>query len=136
MSLIYVYKNQLETYLKNFLQNTSDYTNFNNFLFQLKNKYNDQVIHRFINNITNNLHILRVQNVTQSVINNFVSLIYINDLQIDQEVFIKDLIQFLNPSSIDELKQRIEKLEKDVNEIRDICINQNPVLVRIDENTS
>ena len=136
MSLIYVYKNQLETYLKSFLQNTSDYTNFNNFLFQLKNKYNDQVIHRFINNITNNLHILRVQNVTQSVINNFVSLIYINDLQIDQEVFIKDLIQFLNPSSVDELKQRIEKLEKDVNEIREICISQNPVLVRIDENTS
>ena len=78
-------------------------------------------------------------NISQSVINNFISLIYITELKIEQEAFIKELIRFLNPSSVgdfDELKQRIEKLEKDVNEIRDICISQNPVLVRIDDNTS
>lgn len=137
MSLIYTYKNQLETYFKYFLQNTADYTNFKNFLFDLRNKYNnDQVINRFINNINNNLHILGVENSSQSIINSFIYLIYINDLQIEQETFIKELIRFFNPSSIDELKQRIEKLEKDVNDIREICISQNPVLVRIDENTS
>ena len=41
MSLIYLYINHLEIYFKNFIQNISDYTNLNNFLFQLRNKYND-----------------------------------------------------------------------------------------------
>ena len=94
----------------------------------LKVKYNDVNSIEFIERITNNLHKLSSSNKYK--VNDFMRNICINNL--NNEMLIRDLLNYVDMTRIYELEERIEKLEKDVVELKNINIEQS---VKINENS-
>jgi hypothetical protein len=128
-------KEKLSTQLKLFCCNKKsiDFALFNSYLDTQKIKYqtNNDIL-QFLNNITNHLNNL-ISNINDESVNNFISLLYINEL--NNKHFIKELLKFVNTAKYYELEDRIEKLEKEIIEIKNISLSQNLYLERIDENT-
>lgn len=97
------------------------------FLTDLKVKYNDNNSIEFIERITNNLHNLSSSNKYK--VDDFMRNICINNL--NNEMLIRDLLNYVDMTRNYELEERIKNLEKDVVELKNINIEQS---VKINEN--
>ena len=121
-------KQKLEYHFRLFSY-TPEITNNNFYLFlsDLKVKYNNNINSiEFIERITNNLHNLSSSN--EYKVNDFMRNICINNL--NNEMLIRDLLNYVDMTRNYEFEQKIENLQKDVVELKNINLEQS---IRLDE---
>jgi len=123
-------KNNLQTNLKSYLLGCNkSYHLLYRFIDILKTKYNSNVdnvneLERLKQSITNyslGQETLRVENWIVNWKNKSI---------------IHDLVCFVDTSRNYELKEQIKDLQRQINELKEINLQQNPYIERIDENTS
>jgi ATP-dependent Lon protease len=123
-------KNKLQTNLKyHLLGSTKSYDLLYRIIEILKIKYNETI------DIINDLNILK-QNIYNYSFGHEI-------LQVENWIFnwnniklINDLNKFVDTSRNYELEEQIKNLQKQIDEVKEINLNQNPYIERIDENTS
>jgi len=121
-------KQKLEHHFRLF-SSTPEITNNNFYLFlsDLKVKYkNDINSIGFIERITNNLH--NLYSPSEYKVNDFMRNICINNL--NSEMLIRDLLNYVDMTRNYDFEEKIENLQKDVVELKNINLEQS---IRLDE---
>ena len=123
-------KNKLQTNLKLYLEtSTKPYVSLDLYINTLKCKYNENVdiinelerLRQNINFYASGQELLRVENWI---------------FNWNNKCIITDMNSFVDTSRNYELEEQIKDLQKQINEIKEINLQQNPYIERIDENTN
>lgn len=123
-------KNKLQTNLKLYLEtSTKPYVSIDLYINTLKCKYNENVdiinelerLRQNINFYASGQELLRVENWI---------------FNWNNKCIITDMNSFVDTSRNYELEEQIKDLQKQINEIKEINLQQNPYIERIDENTN
>ena len=118
----------MDHHFRLFLSNGANITYFENFVKnKLKTKYYEQYL--FIDKLLQELQLFE-RNHDINKVNFFMMNICINNL--NNEMLIRDLLNYVDMTRNYELEERIKNLEKDVVELKNINIEQS---VKINENS-
>jgi hypothetical protein len=123
-------KNKLQTNLKYYLLGSNNnYNLLYRFINLLKNKYNNDSI--IINQLEElNQHIYNYSFSKEKLI--------VEDwiFNWNNEILLNDLNNFADTSRNYKIEEQIKELQKEINILKEITLQQNPYIVKIDENTN
>lgn len=123
-------KNKLQTNLKYYLLGSNNtYNLLYRFINLLKNKYNNDSI------IINQLEELN-QHIYNYVFSKEKLLVEDWIFNWNNEILLNDLNNFADTSRNYKIEEQIKELQKEINILKEITLQQNPYIVKIDENTN
>lgn len=123
-------KNKLQTNLKYYLLSSNNtYNLLYRFINLLKNKYN-----------TDSIIINQLEELNQHIYNYGFSKekLLVEDwiFNWNNEILLNDLNNFADTSRNYKIEEQIKDLQKEINILKEITLQQNPYIVKIDENTN
>ena len=125
---LYFLRGKLEHHFKNFLSSGSNLTHFENFIKNvLEKQYSDDGDRAFISRLLQELQQFEFNNYENKIVMSMRN-ICINNL--NNEMLIRDLLNYVDMTRNYEFEEKIENLQKDVVELKNINLEQS---IRLDE---